>query len=208
VDEAAYAAEFPLVAEEAVARDGKITHPPQRPRASWLQHNPPGLPVLITPCELSRRNGHPARSRPALPGCGLHHLRPAVGNPLTMLGADAPLEELACRRTGHNLLPSRRPSALVDHNACTDPRCACQALQRSDRRGTQAAGNPPPIQVLNRPWKLAGTPPLLVFEERRQWTSPIRGTMLARMRNLGEARTAANGSMCMKASRAEFTNNA
>jgi succinate-semialdehyde dehydrogenase/glutarate-semialdehyde dehydrogenase len=60
--------------------------------------------------------------------------------------------------------------------------------------------------VLKPAMELGGNAPLLVFEDADIDTA-VEGAMLAKMRNLGEACTAANRSTCMSSVAEPFTRN-
>ena len=187
--EAAYAAEFfRWFAEEAVRADGLITHAPSSGARIIVQHKPAGLAVLITPWNYPAAMGT-RKIAPALAaGCGVV-VKPASETPLTMLALMPLLEEAGVPPGLVNVLPSRRTGALVDH-ILHDARVRLVSFTGSTgvgRRLLKGAAD----QVLKPAMELGGNAPCIVFEDADMDTA-IEGTMLAKMRNLGEACTAAN----------------
>jgi succinate-semialdehyde dehydrogenase/glutarate-semialdehyde dehydrogenase len=88
-----------------------------------------------------------------------------------------------------NVLPSRRTGALVDH-MLHDPRVRVISFTGSTAVGRKLLHSAAD-QVLKPAMELGGNAPLIVFEDADLDTA-VTGTMLAKMRNLGEACTAAN----------------
>ncbi|MBD3678681.1 MAG: NAD-dependent succinate-semialdehyde dehydrogenase [Rhodobacteraceae bacterium] len=187
--EATYAAEFfRWFAEEAVRADGIITHAPASGARIIVQHKPAGLAVLVTPWNYPAAMGT-RKIAPALAaGCGVI-IKPASETPLTMLALMPLLEEAGVPKGLVNVLPSKRTGALVDH-MLQDPRVRVVSFTGSTgvgRKLLQSASQ----QVLKPAMELGGNAPCIVFEDADIDTA-IEGTMLAKMRNLGEACTAAN----------------
>jgi len=187
--EAAYAAEFfRWFAEEAVRADGLITHAPASGARIMVQHKPAGLAVLVTPWNYPAAMGT-RKIAPALAaGCGVI-IKPASETPLTMLALMPLLEEAGVPPGLVNVLPSRRTGALVDH-LMHDPRVRVISFTGSTGVGRKLLKGAAD-QVLKPAMELGGNAPVLVFEDADMDTA-IDGTMLAKMRNLGEACTAAN----------------
>jgi succinate-semialdehyde dehydrogenase/glutarate-semialdehyde dehydrogenase len=88
-----------------------------------------------------------------------------------------------------NVLPSRRTGALVDH-LMHDPRVRVISFTGSTGVGRKLLKGAAD-QVLKPAMELGGNAPCIVFDDADMDTA-IEGTMLAKMRNLGEACTAAN----------------
>jgi succinate-semialdehyde dehydrogenase / glutarate-semialdehyde dehydrogenase len=187
--EAAYAAEFfRWFAEEAVRADGLITHAPASGARIMVQHKPAGLAVLITPWNYPAAMGT-RKIAPALAaGCGVI-IKPASETPLTMLALMPLLEEAGVPPGLVNVLPSRKTGALVDH-MLHDPRVRVVSFTGSTGVGRKLLKSAAD-QVLKPAMELGGNAPVIVFEDADMDTA-IEGTMLAKMRNLGEACTAAN----------------
>ena len=187
--EAAYAAEFfRWFAEEAVRADGMITHAPASGARIIVQHKPAGLAVLVTPWNYPAAMGT-RKIAPALAaGCAVI-IKPASETPLTMLALMPLLEEAGVPKGLVNVLPSRKTGALVDH-LLHDPRVRVVSFTGSTAVGRKLLSCAA-AQVLKPAMELGGNAPLIVFEDA-DLDVAVEGTMLAKMRNLGEACTAAN----------------
>ena len=200
--EAAYAAEFfRWFAEEAVRADGLITHAPASGARIIVQHKPAGLAVLVTPWNYPAAMGT-RKIAPALAaGCAVI-IKPASETPLTMLALMPLLEEAGVPPGLVNVLPSKRSGALVDH-MLHDPRVRVVSFTGSTgvgRKLLHAAAD----QVVKPAMELGGNAPLIVFEDA-DIDVAVEGTMVAKMRNQGEACTAANRIYVHEAVAAEFT---
>jgi succinate-semialdehyde dehydrogenase / glutarate-semialdehyde dehydrogenase len=200
--EAAYAAEFfRWFAEEAVRADGLITHAPASGARIIVQHKPAGLAVLITPWNYPAAMGT-RKIAPALAaGCAVI-IKPASETPLTMLALMPLLEEAGVPPGLVNVLPSRQTGALVDH-MLHDPRVRVVSFTGSTGVGRKLLKSAAD-QVLKPAMELGGNAPVIVFEDADMDTA-IEGTMLAKMRNLGEACTAANRIYVHDSIAGEFT---
>lgn len=200
--EATYAAEFfRWFAEEAVRADGLITHAPASGARIIVQHKPAGLAVLVTPWNYPAAMGT-RKIAPALAaGCGVI-IKPASETPLTMLALMPLLEEAGVPAGLVNVLPSRRTGALVDH-LMHDPRVRVISFTGSTGVGRKLLKGAAD-QVLKPAMELGGNAPCIVFDDADMDTA-IEGTMLAKMRNLGEACTAANRIYVHEAVAEEFT---
>jgi succinate-semialdehyde dehydrogenase/glutarate-semialdehyde dehydrogenase len=187
--EATYAAEFfRWFSEEAVRNEGYIAHAPASGARIVVQHKPAGIAVLITPWNYPAAMGT-RKIAPALAaGCPVI-IKPASETPLTMLALMPLLEEAGVPPGIVQVLPSRNTGALVDH-MLHDPRVRVVSFTGSTQVGRKllhAAAD----QVLKPAMELGGNAPLIVFEDADIEVA-VQGAMLAKMRNLGEACTAAN----------------
>lgn len=187
--EATYAAEFfRWFAEEAVRADGMITHAPASGARIIVQHKPAGIAVLVTPWNYPAAMGT-RKIAPALAaGCAVI-IKPASETPLTMLALMPLLEEAGVPKGMVNVLPSRKTGALVDH-MLHDPRVRVVSFTGSTGVGRKLLHSAAD-QVLKPAMELGGNAPLIVFEDA-DLDVAVEGAMLAKMRNLGEACTAAN----------------
>ena len=187
--EATYAAEFfRWFAEEAVRADGMLTHAPASGARIMVQHKPAGLAVLVTPWNYPAAMGT-RKIAPALAaGCAVI-IKPASETPLTMLALMPLLEEAGVPKGLVNVLPSKRTGALVDH-MLHDPRVRVVSFTGSTGVGRKLLHSAAD-QVLKPAMELGGNAPLIVFEDA-DIDVAVEGAMLAKMRNLGEACTAAN----------------
>src|SRR3984893_1736480 len=187
--EVAYAAEFfRWYAEEAVRNIGNVSPAPSSGARMLVQHKPAGIAVLVTPWNFpaamaTRKIG------PALAAGWPVVLKPAAEPPLTMLALMPILEEAGVPAGVVNVIPSRRSGPVVDH-MLHDPRVRVVSFTGSTQGGRQllrsAADN-----VLNTAMELGGNAPFIVFEDA-DIDAAIDGAMIAKMRNMGEACTAAN----------------
>jgi succinate-semialdehyde dehydrogenase/glutarate-semialdehyde dehydrogenase len=200
--EATYAAEFfRWFAEEAVRADGLITHAPASGARIIVQHKPAGLAVLVTPWNYPAAMGT-RKIAPALAaGCGVI-IKPASETPLTMLALMPLLEEAGVPAGLVNVLPSKRTGALVDH-MLHDPRVRVVSFTGSTAVGRKLLHSAAD-QVLKPAMELGGNAPLIVFDDA-DLDEAVQGTMLAKMRNLGEACTAANRIYVHEAVAEDFT---
>lgn len=200
--EATYAAEFfRWFAEEAVRADGLITHAPSSDARIVVQHKPAGLAVLVTPWNYPAAMGT-RKIAPALAaGCGVI-IKPASETPLTMLALMPLLEEAGVPAGLVNVLPSRKTGSLVDH-MLHDPRVRVVSFTGSTGVGRKLLKSAAD-QVLKPAMELGGNAPVIVFDDADMDTA-IEGTMLAKMRNLGEACTAANRIYVHESIADEFT---
>lgn len=200
--EATYAAEFfRWFAEEAVRAHGQLGHAPASGARIMVQHKPAGLAVLVTPWNYPAAMGT-RKIAPALAaGCGVI-IKPASETPLTMLALMPLLAEAGVPPGLVNVLPSKRSGALVDH-MLHDPRVRVVSFTGSTGVGRKLLHSAAD-QVLKPAMELGGNAPVVVFEDADMETA-IEGTMLAKMRNLGEACTAANRIYVHQDIAAEFT---
>jgi len=176
--EATYAAEFfRWFSEEAVRVEGMVAHAPASGARILVQHKPAGIAVLITPWN------YPA-------AMATRKIAPALAEtPLTMLALMPLLEEAGVPKGIVQVLPSRKTGPLVDH-LLHDPRVRVVSFTGSTNVGRtllRAAAD----QVLKPAMELGGNAPLIVFEDA-DLDVAVTGAMQAKMRNLGEACTAAN----------------
>ncbi|WP_193176626.1 NAD-dependent succinate-semialdehyde dehydrogenase [Oricola nitratireducens] len=187
--EAAYSAEFfRWFSEEAVRADGLITHAPASGARIVVQHKPAGIAVLVTPWNYPAAMGT-RKIAPALAaGCPVI-IKPASDTPLTMLALMPLLEEAGVPKGLVNVLPSKSSGKIVDH-MLHDPRVRVISFTGSTAVGRKLLHSAAD-QVLKPAMELGGNAPLIVFEDADIDTA-VEGAMLAKMRNLGEACTAAN----------------
>jgi len=187
--EAAYAAEFfRWFAEEAVRADGLVAHAPASGARILVQHKPAGIAVLVTPWNYPAAMGT-RKIAPALAaGCPVI-IKPAGETPLTMLALMPLLEEAGVPKGLINVLPTKQSGKLVDH-LLHDPRVRVVSFTGSTGVGRKLLRSAAD-QVLKPAMELGGNAPLIVFDDADLDTA-VEGAMLAKMRNLGEACTAAN----------------
>jgi len=187
--EVSYAAEFfRWYSEEAVRNIGQISKAPSSGARILVQHKPAGVAVLITPWNFPAAMGT-RKIAPALAaGCTVV-VKPASETPLTMLALARLLEEAGVPPGVVNVLPSRRSSAAVAA-MLRDPRVRVVSFTGSTDTGRALLGEAARF-IINPRMELGGNAPFIVFEDA-DLEAAVAGSMIAKMRNMGEACTAAN----------------
>ncbi|WP_328469890.1 NAD-dependent succinate-semialdehyde dehydrogenase [Actinoplanes sp. NBC_00393] len=187
--EVTYAAEFfRWFAEEAVRGEGVVATAPSGANRIIVVRQPVGVCVLVTPwnfpAAMATRKIGPALAA----GCTVI-LKPASDTPLTALAMAAILAEAGVPEGVVNVLPSRSSGKVVA-TMLRDPRVRKLSFTGSTEVGrillAQAAEN-----VVNTSMELGGNAPFVVFGDA-DLDAAIEGAMIAKMRNGGEACTAAN----------------
>jgi succinate-semialdehyde dehydrogenase/glutarate-semialdehyde dehydrogenase len=187
--EVAYAAEFfRWYAEEAVRNIGQISTAPASGARIVAQHKPAGIAVLVTPwnfpAAMATRKIGPALAA----GCPVV-LKPASDTPLTMLALMPIMEEAGVPPGVINVIPSRSSGKVVSA-MLHDQRVRVVSFTGSTEVGRkllhEAADN-----IVKPAMELGGNAPFIVFEDA-DIDAAIDGAMIAKMRNMGEACTAAN----------------
>jgi succinate-semialdehyde dehydrogenase/glutarate-semialdehyde dehydrogenase len=187
--EIAYAAEFfRWNAEEAVRNIGALSRAPSSGARIVVHHKPAGVAVLVTPwnfpAAMATRKIGPALAA----GCTVV-LKPASDTPLTMLALMPILEEAGVPAGVVNVVPSRQSGRVVSA-MLHDPRVRVVSFTGSTEVGRkllqEAADN-----IVKPAMELGGNAPFIVFEDA-DIEAAIDGAMIAKMRNMGEACTAAN----------------
>ncbi|MFD2181842.1 NAD-dependent succinate-semialdehyde dehydrogenase [Rhodoplanes azumiensis] len=187
--EVAYAAEFfRWFAEEGVRNLGQLYNAPSSGARIMVQHRPAGVACLVTPwnypAAMATRKIAPALAA----GCTVV-LKPASETPLTMLALMPLLKEAGVPDGVVNVVPSRRSGAVVSA-MLHDMRVRVVSFTGSTEVGVkllrEAADN-----VVRPAMELGGNAPFLVFEDA-DIDAAVDGAMIAKMRNQGEACTAAN----------------
>lgn len=187
--EVAYAAEFfRWYAEEAVRASGSVLTAPSGGNRILVLRRPVGVCVLVTPwnfpAAMATRKIGPALAA----GCTVV-LKPASDTPLTALALARLLEEAGVPPGVVNVLPARRSGEVVA-TMLRDPRVRKLSFTGSTEVGRlllREAGG----QVINSSMELGGNAPFLVFADA-DLDAAVEGAMIAKMRNAGEACTAAN----------------
>ena len=187
--EVTYAAEFfRWYAEEAVRNIGELTQGPTTGARILVQHRPSGVVLLITPWNyplaMATRKIGPALAA----GCPIV-VKPASETPLSMLALMPVLQEAGVPAGLVNVIPSRRSGAVVDA-ILKDSRIRVVSFTGSTQVGRvllkSGAQN-----IVNSVMELGGNAPFIVFEDADIATA-LDGAVVAKMRNMGEACTAAN----------------
>jgi succinate-semialdehyde dehydrogenase/glutarate-semialdehyde dehydrogenase len=187
--EVAYAAEFfRWYAEEAVRNIGQSGTAPASGARILVQHKPAGVAVLVTPwnfpAAMATRKIGPALAA----GCTMV-LKPASDTPLTMLALMPILQEAGVPAGAVNVIPSRASSAVVSA-MLHDPRVRVVSFTGSTEVGRKLLHEAADC-VVKPAMELGGNAPFIVFEDA-DIDAAVEGAMIAKMRNMGEACTAAN----------------
>jgi succinate-semialdehyde dehydrogenase/glutarate-semialdehyde dehydrogenase len=187
--EATYSAEFfRWYAEEAVRMEGVLMRAPSGANKILVTRQPVGVSVLVTPwnfpAAMATRKIGPALAA----GCSVV-LKPASETPLTALYIASLLSEAGVPDGVVNVLTSRKSGAVVSA-MLNDPRVRKLSFTGSTEVGRillrEAADT-----VVNCSMELGGNAPFIIFEDA-DIPAAVEGALLAKMRNGGEACTAAN----------------
>jgi succinate-semialdehyde dehydrogenase/glutarate-semialdehyde dehydrogenase len=187
--EIAYSAEFfRWSAEEAVRAIGDFYRGPSTGARILVGHKPAGVAVLVTPwnfpAAMATRKIGPALAA----GCPVI-LKPASATPLTMLALMPIMEQAGVPKGIISVLPSHRSGPLVDA-LLHDPRVRVISFTGSTEVGRKllhsAADN-----IVNPAMELGGNAPFVVLRDA-DIDQAVAGAIVAKMRNMGEACTAAN----------------
>jgi succinate-semialdehyde dehydrogenase / glutarate-semialdehyde dehydrogenase len=200
--EIVYAAEFfRWYAEEAVRIDGHLSVAPSGANKIMVTRQPVGVSYLITPwnfpAAMATRKIGPALAA----GCTVL-LKPAKETPLSALAIAQILAEAGVPDGVVNVLPSMKPGPITEA-VLADPRVRKLSFTGSTEVGRmllkQAAD-----YVINCSMELGGNAPFLIFEDA-DIDAAVEGAFLAKMRNGGEACTAANRFYVHEAVASEFS---
>ncbi len=187
--EITYAAEFfRWYAEEAVRNEGSLVTAPSGANRIMVQHQPVGVSVLVTPwnfpAAMATRKIGPALAA----GCTVV-LKPAKETPLSAFAVGEILREAGVPGGVVNVLTTVKAGPLVAA-MLADPRVRKLSFTGSTEVGRsllQTAAQ----TVTNCSMELGGNAPFLIFDDA-DLDAAIDGAFLAKMRNGGEACTAAN----------------
>jgi succinate-semialdehyde dehydrogenase/glutarate-semialdehyde dehydrogenase len=187
--EVAYAAEFfRWYAEEGVRNIGEISVGPSTGARIIAHHKPVGVGVLVTPwnfpAAMATRKIGPALAA----GCPVI-CKPASETPLTMLALMPILEKAGVPKGIVNIIPSRKSGAVVD-KLLHDPRVRIISFTGSTEVGRKLLHGAADC-IVNTAMELGGNAPFIVCEDA-DVDAAVEGAMIAKMRNMGEACTAAN----------------
>ncbi|MEW2501472.1 NAD-dependent succinate-semialdehyde dehydrogenase [Amycolatopsis sp. NPDC047767] len=187
--EITYAAEFfRWFAEEAVRIDGGYATAPNGAGRFLITKQPVGPTLLITPWNFPMAMGTRKIGPAVAAGCTMV-IKPAAQTPLSMLALASILAEAGL------------PEGVLNVVTTTDAGGVMEPLIRDGRArklsftGSTAVGRKLLEQcaekVLRTSMELGGNAPFLVFDDA-DLDAAVEGAMQAKMRNIGEACTAAN----------------
>jgi succinate-semialdehyde dehydrogenase/glutarate-semialdehyde dehydrogenase len=187
--EVSYAAEFfRWYSEEAVRVLGTVQTAPAGTNRILVLREPIGVALLVTPwnfpAAMAARKIGPALAA----GCSVV-LKPASDTPLTALAIGALLHEAGVPAGVVNVVPSQRSSAVVSAMLDSAP------VRKLSFTGSTAVGrtllHAAAERVVSCSMELGGNAPFLVLADA-DLDAAVSGAMVAKMRNGGEACTAAN----------------
>ncbi|MDA0178685.1 NAD-dependent succinate-semialdehyde dehydrogenase [Solirubrobacter phytolaccae] len=187
--EAGYAAEFlRWFSEEAVRANGDFATAPAGTNRMLVQHAPIGVSLLITPwnfpAAMATRKLGPALAA----GCTVV-LKPAEETPLTALLVAEILREAGVPEGVVNVVTTDDPGPLTEA-ILADPRVRKLSFTGSTAVGRHLLGLAA-RSVISTSMELGGNAPFLVLEDA-DLDIAVAQAMAAKMRNGGEACTAAN----------------
>jgi succinate-semialdehyde dehydrogenase/glutarate-semialdehyde dehydrogenase len=187
--EIAYAAEFfRWFAEEAVRIEGRFAAAPSGRGRLLTMRQPVGPCYLITPWNFPMAMGTRKIGPAVAAGCTMV-IKPAQKTPLSMLALVQILEESGLPAGVLNVITSSSSSA-VSKPIIEDARLRKLSFTGSTEVGrklmAQASGN-----LLRVSMELGGNAPFLIFDDA-DVDAAVEGAVIAKMRNVGEACTAAN----------------
>ncbi|MBO4206754.1 aldehyde dehydrogenase family protein, partial [Micromonospora echinofusca] len=187
--EVSYAAEFlRWFAEEAVRIDGGYLPAPNGGSRVVVMRQPVGPCLLVTPWNFPMAMGT-RKIGPALAaGCTVV-VKPAKQTPLSMLALVAVLEEAGLPRGVVNVVTTSQAGRV------TSALLADERLRKLSFTGSTPVGRMLLAQsaerVLRTSMELGGNAPFVVFDDA-DLDLAVEGAVQAKMRNVGEACTAAN----------------
>jgi succinate-semialdehyde dehydrogenase/glutarate-semialdehyde dehydrogenase len=200
--EVTYAAEFfRWFAEEAVRIDGELRTAPGGANRILTFRKPVGVALLLTPwnfpAAMATRKIGPALAA----GCTVV-LKPAEDTPLTALLLADLLAEAGLPDGVLNVLTTDQPADFAE-KALSDERIRKLSFTGSTRVGqillAQAAR-----RVVNCSMELGGNAPFVVLDDA-DLDAAVEGALIAKMRNHGQACTAANRFLVQESVADEFT---
>ncbi|MBO1332163.1 NAD-dependent succinate-semialdehyde dehydrogenase [Streptomyces sp. VRA16 Mangrove soil] len=187
--EVAYAAEFfRWFSEEAVRVDGGYALSPDGRNRHLVLRQPVGPCLLITPWNFPLAMGTRKIGPAVAAGCTMI-LKPAPQTPLSTLALTGILTEAGLPPGVLNVLTTSDAAGVVE------PLLRGGGIRKLSFTGSTQVGRILLAQcadtVVRTSLELGGNAPLIVFEDA-DLDAAVNGAMVAKMRNMGEACTAAN----------------
>ncbi|WP_174561814.1 NAD-dependent succinate-semialdehyde dehydrogenase [Rhodococcus triatomae] len=200
--EVRYGAEFfRWFAEEAVRIGGRFTPAPAGNGRILVTQQPVGPALAITPWNFPLAMGTRKIGPAMAAGCTMI-VKPASATPLTMLLLGELMTEVGFPDGVLSVLPTSRSSAVTGP-LLEDPRLRKLTFTGSTEVGRMLVEKSA-HGLLRASMELGGNAPFVVFDDA-DVDAAVDGAVLAKMRNGGEACTAANRFHVANAVRAEFT---
>ncbi len=187
--EIAYAAEFfRWFSEEAVRIDGGFAVAPNGQGRLLVMREPVGPCLLITPWNFPMAMGTRKIGPAVAAGCTMV-VKPAEQTPLSILALAGIMQEAGLPDGVLNVVTTSDPAPVME------PMIRDGRARKLSFTGSTAVGRKLleqcADQVMRTSMELGGNAPFLVFEDA-DLDVAIEGAMQAKMRNIGEACTAAN----------------
>jgi succinate-semialdehyde dehydrogenase/glutarate-semialdehyde dehydrogenase len=200
--EVVYGAEFfRWFAEEAVRIHGRYAVAPNGATRLMTMKQPVGPTLMITPWNFPLAMGTRKIGPAIAAGCTMV-VKPASQTPLTMLLLAELLTDAGVPAGVLNVLTTSRTQEVIE------PLVRDSRLRKLTFTGSTAVGKmlveQSAEQLLRLSMELGGNAPFLVFEDA-DVERAVEGAMLAKMRNIGEACTAANRFYVHEAVAEEFS---
>jgi len=187
--EIAYASEFlRWNAEEAVRIDGRYATAPNGAGRLLTMKQPVGPCLLITPWNFPTAMGTRKIGPAVAAGCTMV-VKPAKLTPLSMLALAQILENAGLPKGVLNVVTATSASDVTSP-LIADPRLRKLSFTGSTEVGRKLIEQSAP-NVLKLSMELGGNAPFLVFADA-DLDAAVEGAMIAKLRNIGEACTAAN----------------
>jgi succinate-semialdehyde dehydrogenase / glutarate-semialdehyde dehydrogenase len=187
--EIAYAAEFfRWFAEQAVRIDGRYAVAPNGQGRMLTMKQPVGPCLLITPWNFPMAMGTRKIGPAVAAGC-TWVIKPAKQTPLSMLALMDILERAGLPAGVGNVVTSSASGSVMEP-LIRDPRTRKLSFTGSTEVGRTLIEQSAQ-QILRVSMELGGNAPFLIFEDA-DLDAAVEGAMIAKMRNIGEACTAAN----------------
>ena len=187
--EIGYAAEFfRWFSEEAVRIHGRYMVNTTGKGRILTMRQPVGPCVFVTPWNFPTAMGTRKIAPAIAAGCTIV-VKPAQQTPLSMLALAQILEQAGLPGGVLNVITSRHSGAVIEP-LLKDPRTRKLSFTGSTEVGRKLIEQSAQ-QVLRVSMELGGNAPFLVFSDA-DLDAAVDGAMLAKMRNVGEACTAAN----------------
>src|SRR3954462_1075180 len=187
--EIAYAGEFfRWFAEQAVRIDGRYAVAPNGAGRLLTMKQPVGPCILITPWNFPMAMGTRKIGPAVAAGCTMV-LKPAKQTPLSMLALAQILEEAGLPAGVLNIVTASSSGSIMEP-LIKDPRARKLTFTGSTEVGRTLIEQSAE-RVLKVSMELGGTAPFLVVDDA-DVDDAVEGALIAKMRNIGEACTAAN----------------
>jgi succinate-semialdehyde dehydrogenase / glutarate-semialdehyde dehydrogenase len=187
--EVVYAADFlRWFSEQAVRIDGRFSSAPNGQGRLMTMKQPVGPCLLITPWNFPMAMGTRKIGPAVAAGCTMV-VKPAQLTPLSMLMLARILEEAGLPGGVLNLITASSSSKTTGP-LIADPRLRKLSFTGSTEVGRTLMGQASE-NLLRLSMELGGNAPFVVFEDA-DFDAAVEGAVIAKMRNIGEACTAAN----------------